>query len=133
MNTNSENLKVICAEDCGNAPKKSLLKELTVAYARHDFDFCATWFSDHVAWDIIGDKRISGKVEFLEELKKRSSAQVEELTIDNIITHGNVASVNGTYLFHNGETLAFCDVYQFAGFGKKAKIKAVTSYFIQIT
>jgi hypothetical protein len=39
--TTSKNgdLKIICAEDCGNAPKKNLFKELNIAIAKNDIGF----------------------------------------------------------------------------------------------
>lgn len=52
------------------------------------------------------------------------------LHIHHIITHGNVASLNGKLTLTNGDKLEFCHVYRFSGFGKKAKIKEITSYII---
>ena len=47
MNYQSNNIKVECAEDCGNSPKKQLLKELTIAFANNDIDFCMECMSDN--------------------------------------------------------------------------------------
>ena len=64
----------------------------------------------------------------MEELWDRN---LEAVTIDNIITHGNVASVNGTLTEVQGAIYGFCDVYAFTSFAKTAKIKTITSYLIE--
>jgi len=131
LETNSHNIKVVCAEDCGNSPKKQLLKELTIAFANNDIDFCMECISDNIVWDMIGDKKIQGISEFEEALRVMDNSDIQELQIHNIITHGNVGSVNGTLILNNQQQIYFCDVYNFSGFGKKAKIKLITSYVIR--
>lgn len=133
MNTNSKYIKVECAEDCGNSPKKQLLKELTIAFANNDIDFCMECMSDNIVWDMIGNKKIQGISEFEEALRVMDNGDIQELQIHNIITHGNVGSVNGTLILNNQQQIHFCDVYNFSGFGKKAKIKLITSYVVRPT
>lgn len=132
MNQKDGNFKVECAVDCGNAPKKQLLKEFTIATLQNNEDFCLEWLRDDIVWDIIGYQRLEGKNEWLAGFKQTNLQEVRELQIHNIITHGNVASLNGTIIFDDGHMIAFCDVYSFSGFGKKAKIKKVTSYVIPL-
>lgn len=128
----ASSLKVICAENCGNSPKKQLLKDFTIALAEKNTDFCIDWVRDDLTWEIIGEKQFQGKEEYEKALEEMKDRNVEELEIHHIITHGNTASANGTLHFSNGETIAFCDVYEFAGFGKDAKIKRITSYIISV-
>ena len=130
--THSEKIKVECAENCGNSPKKELLKELSIAFAANDIDFCMNWMTDDVVWDIIGNKRIQGKVAFENELDQmKKDREVQQIRIENIITHGNTGSVNGTLILDDKQSVAFCDVYNFRGFGKNSKIKFITSYVIK--
>lgn len=124
-------LKIICAEDCGNAPKKNLLKELSIAFAKNDIGFISEVMSDHVCWDIIGYKVIQGKNNVVETLEQMKDRKVTEIQIRNIITHGRTAAVNGTLKSADMKEIAFCDVYLFTGAGKKSKIKEITSYVIE--
>ena len=132
MNIPSEHITVDCAENCGNSPKKELLKDLTIAHAKHDIDFCLDWLTDDVVWDMIGDQSIQGKRDVEKILKQWKDHKVQHLRIQNIITHGDTGSVNGTITFSDQQSVAFCHVYNFRGFGKKAKIKTITSYMIQL-
>lgn len=132
MSTSSDNLKVHCAENCGNSPKKELLRDINISFAKSEIDFCLGWMRDDIIWDIIGEEQIQGKSEFEKTWKRRIDRSVEELQIHNIITHGNTGSVNGNIILSDSTNVAFCDVYHFAGFGKTAKIKKITSYIIKI-
>ncbi|GAB7057911.1 MULTISPECIES: nuclear transport factor 2 family protein [Paenibacillus] len=133
MNTHSENLRVECAENCGNAPKKELLRDLSIAFAKLEVDFCMAWVTDDIVWEVIGDHIKRGKADFEKALNHMNNRKVQQLHIHNIITHGNAGSVNGILAFHDQQRFAFCDVYNFRGFGRNAKIKTITSYFIQIS
>jgi hypothetical protein len=124
-------MKIACAEDCGNSPKKKLLKEWSIAAASHDIDFCAEWAADDVVWEIVGDRRIEGKDLFVQALRQWQGRIVEQLRIENIITHGNVGSVNGTIVLDDQRSFAFCNVNKFSS-GKQSKIKAITSYVIEL-
>ena len=59
----------------------------------------------------------------------------EEYVTKNIITHGNVALIQGTMHMQNEagqkSTFAFCDVYKLDKF-KNGKIKELTAYLIQL-
>lgn len=122
-----------CAEDCGNAPRKNLLKRYNIAYAQNDFDFCLEWVADDIVWEMIGEQRFEGKQAFEKALAQMKENEVQMLQIHQIITHGNVASANGTLTFVDGKQWAYCDVYQFRGFSKTAKIRTISSYVIPIS
>lgn len=124
-------MRIECAEDCGNSPKKKLLKEWSIAAARSDTDFCAEWVTDDVVWDITGERRIRGKEALVQALRQRQDREAAVLRIENIITHGNAGSVNGTLVLGDQREFAFCDVFRF-GFSKQSKIKSITSYVIAL-
>ncbi|MCU9595534.1 hypothetical protein OEV82_13905 [Caldibacillus thermolactis] len=124
-------LTVECQEDCGNAPKKLLLKDFTIALAKKDIHFCINCIHDEIVWEIVGKKHIKGIKEYEQTLNQLKESSITHLLIHNIITHGNTASLNGTFILKNKDRIDFCDVYNFAGFGKKAKIKKITSYVIK--
>ncbi|WP_071394265.1 nuclear transport factor 2-like protein [Bacillus tuaregi] len=129
---NSENIRVECAENCGNSPKKQMLKELSIAFVKKEIDFCLNCMSDDVIWNIIGDRLNQGKGDYEKALWKMGNREVQELHIHNIITHGNVGSVNSTLILDDERRIERCDVYNFGGFGKNSKIKKITSYVIEI-
>jgi len=123
-------IKIISLKDCGNSPKKLLLKQLTIAFATHQIETLFDLFTDDFLWNIVGDRKIQSKEIFIEELKRRRSMEVSELHIINIITHGASGAINGTMTLKDQTKLTFCDVYIFNGAGKSAKIKELTSYHI---
>ena len=126
-----ENLKVHCAENCGNSPKKELLRDITIALAKKEIDRWMEWMHEDVLWEIVGNQQVQGKGEMEKMLQSWNDKKITELQIHNIITHGNTASLNATIIFKDRTRLDYCDVYNFAGFGKKAKIKKILSYMIQ--
>lgn len=125
------NVKVICDVNCNNAPKKALLKDLMIALVNDDVATFLDWLHDDITWEIVGDRIFESKNVIEEEFQKINDLNIEILNIHHIITHGNVASLNGFIQLADKKTIHFCNVYQFGGFGKKAKIKEITSYIIQ--
>ena len=54
-------VKIICKEDCGNAPKKLLLKELTSAFAKGTAQReLLPQLAADATWEIVGAAPISG-------------------------------------------------------------------------
>jgi hypothetical protein len=124
-------VKITVDEDCGNAPKKLFLKDFNIAFAEKDIDFVADSVSDDISWDIVGDKTVQGKHNFLETLEQATNDHISELIIGKIITHGKEGAVSGMRTLQNGKHHAFCDVYEFSG-AKGTQIKTITSYIIKV-
>ncbi|KKI92926.1 hypothetical protein WQ54_07045 [Bacillus sp. SA1-12] len=133
-NTKSEHkdIKIVCPEDCGNAPKKIVLKDFIIALAKKDVSFIFENLSDDVQWNKIGREKIQGKDQFADYLQHMKDRAVREVQISNIITHGRNGAVNGTILLEDNRRLEFCEVYMFTSAGKNSKIKEITSYVIEI-
>lgn len=125
-------IKIICPEDCGNAPKKQLLKEFNIACVNNDIVFIMDSISDDFQWNIIGKELIQGKENFIETLKELLNSKVAELHICKIITHGYDGSVNGTLTLENNRIYSFCHVYKFTSSRNNSKIKECTSYIIKL-
>ncbi|GGA73830.1 nuclear transport factor 2 family protein [Ornithinibacillus halotolerans] len=123
-------LHVICQESCNNAPRKEILRDFTIALATNDLLQIKEWLHDQVTWSCIGHKQLSGKDVVSNEISLMHIDRPVELKIDHLITHGKTASVNGVVTFENNTQMAFCDVYEFAGAVKTAKIKEITSFRI---
>lgn len=111
--------------------KGKFLQKINEAFARSDTDFIVKNVTDDIRWTIHGDRSVQGKEEFVQALKEMESGEPYELDINNIITHGDSAAVDGTMRTHDSNTYAFCDVYKFRGF-KNPKIKEITSYVINV-
>lgn len=123
--------RFICPDDCGNAPKKTLLRDITRAAVQADFDFVKEHIADSVVWDIIGDQKIEGLQSFMDTLRQMHAKPALELEIRHLITHGKTGAVSGTVKYEEGSR-SFCDVYVFNNSSKTAKIKEVTSYMIEL-
>ncbi|ETT85325.1 hypothetical protein MKZ08_07325 [Viridibacillus sp. FSL R5-0477] len=132
LNEEYGSLKVVCPYDCGNAPKKKLLQELTIAIAKNDQSFILEHLKDDVCWDIVGNKQIQGNNHVVEILSKKEKDRATELHINNIITHGSTGSINGIIILESKKRYAFCDIYNFTSAGKTSKIKEITSFLIEV-
>lgn len=125
-------LKVYCKSDCGNAPRKQVLKSFNIAFASGDVEAVLEAAADDIVWERIGDRTIRGKAAFADALTSYRNQVADELRLHTIITHGNEASANGIIKFSGRKARAFCDVYRFAGFAKTAKIKQITTYAMEV-
>ncbi len=122
--------RIFCEEDCGNAPKKAILRDFNIAIANKDLDYLLEWISDDVVWNKVGQSTATGKAQVADAF--REIVPAEELVIESIITHGWHASAHGTLLMPDGAKYAYCDVYKFKGAARNSKIKSITSYVIQV-
>lgn len=126
-------IKINVKDDCGNAPKKLVLRDFNIAFAKGDAAFLIENVTDDIEWRVVGERSIRGIDAFSNAVHEMASELPSELTIETIITHGTDCAVDGVLRFPSGEMYAFCDVYRFNNFSKKAKIKRITSYVINIT
>jgi len=122
--------RIVCPEDCGNAPKKKQLRDFTAAAVQGDAAFVTACVSDHVEWEVAGARKITGKARFAEALREMHDRPVSELEIRHILTHGKTGAVSGIVKYADGGQRSFCDVYVFAGSAKDAKIREIVSYVI---
>lgn len=115
--------------------KGKFLKEFNEAYANKDKAYIFQNITDDIVWEMVGDRVIHGKEEFIKYWEGMESAAAYALEIKNIITHGTTAMVDGIMKMTDPSgkesTFAFCDVYKFSGF-KNPKIKEMTSYVIAV-
>jgi len=119
-------INVHLPEDCGNAPRKLLLKDFIQTFFAKDEKVFA-YLVDDIKWDIVGKRHISGKNDFWDALNSILSDDINELWISNIITHGNTASVNGWALCSFSK-FEFCHVFVFTSSNKLKEIKTFLIY-----
>lgn len=118
-------------EDCGNAPKKELLRDFKIAFVKGDIEYLLQNTTDDIQWTMVGDQIFEGKEQVTKMLEQTRKTKTAELALYNIITHGNTGAVNGVSKLENGALVAFCDVYRFSSNAKNAKIKEISSYVIK--
>lgn len=123
------NVRITVPDDCGNAPKKVILRDFNVSLIIKDYTGVLEKTAVDITWIIIGDEIIEGKRELIKKVDELYEDKITELLIHDIITHGYVASVHGKLIGTN-ETFHFCHIYRFTGASKTAKIKKITSYII---
>jgi hypothetical protein len=128
-------VKIICKEDCGNAPKKLLLKELTCAFAKGTAQrVLLPRLADDVTWEIVGAEPVKGKDAIARMLAEaaKSGYKATQLEIENIITHGNAGSVNGYITMPDGRRYAFCDIYVWGSASAQSAIRKITSFSAEV-
>lgn len=122
-------MKLFTKVDCANAPKKELIKNLTVHFATYDLDNAMAFMDNNVVWTLVGETPIVGKEQFKVELQKMSGNKATELTIQSIITNGKEAAVQGEMTMLDGNRYGFADFYEFTS-AKGTKVKSITTYII---
>lgn len=124
--------KITISEDCGNAPKKQLIKDFNIAFAKGDTATILNYFADDIHWEMIGGDTWDGKEAVKAALKTMNGGEASELIIDNIVSHGDRCAANGSISYPDGSTIAYCDMYTFSGHAPDAKIKTLIAYAIEL-
>ncbi len=124
-------MKLICNPDCGNSPKREMVKQLTQYFAAYDIDKAMQFMATDVVWTLVGDVPIKGKDGFGSALKEMSTNKTKELTIHGVVTHGKEAAVHGELLMEDGNRFGFSDFYEFTS-TKSSTVKSIRSYVIPI-
>lgn len=126
-------INVTVAEDCGNAPKKQIIRDFLIACANTDIESAAGMVEDGIALTIPGQVSLAGKDVVKEQLRTDASREkVAELVIDNTLSHGDRGAANGTLVFESGDKIAFASFYVFTSHSKDAKLKEITAYSIAL-
>ncbi len=123
-------MKLNIQADCGNAPKRELIRDLTIYFVSYDIPKAMEHMADDVVWTLVGDEPITGKERFAAALTQMMGNKATELTIHSIVTHGKEGAVNGEMTMEDGNVFGFADFYEFASAGN-TKVKAIKSYVIR--
>jgi len=118
-------------DSCGNAPRKAIIRDFTIALYGKRVHEVAAMLKDDVRWQIVGSHLLTG----IEQVQTWMTTEpgALKLTIHTIITHGSECVVEGTIEQADGTMAGFCHVIIFAGAAKTAKIKEIRSYTVGIT
>lgn len=112
--------------DCGNAPRKEILRDLVIGLADGDVDAVGGLLSEDVRWSLVGDAELVGADAVRDWVA--GLAEADELVFEALMTHGRLAGVDGTVIGPDGSREDFCHVLHFAGAARTAKIVRVRSY-----
>ncbi len=121
--------KITIHADCGDVPKKALLRDLNIAYARSDVEAILDFFTDDIRWHIVGEFEMRGVDQVRQALLQMKDVKARELVIDSIITQGGEGVISGSIIPENGKPVAFCDVCRFAA---GEKIKSIKSFTVEL-
>jgi len=124
-------MKLNIKPDCGNSPKKELVKNLTIYFASYNLDKTKDFLDQKIEWTLVGEKPVSGKEQFIAALEQMSGNKSLQLTIYSVITHGKEAAVNGEMIMEDGNVFGFSDFYEFSG-AKGTRVKSIVSYVIKM-
>ena len=122
-------LTVNVQADCGNAPRKLLLRDISIAFAERDVATLLEHAHKDITWNRVGTNITEGKAAFEEALSSLTLPDARELTLHHILTHGKEGAVSGTVIFSDGSQRDFCDVYVFSSTTSKL-VKVLQSYVI---
>lgn len=115
--------------DCGNSPKRELLKEISTLFASYDLEKLEGYFAEDIEWHLIGDKSVIGKKKFLQALDEMRDNAPAELSIHSVVNHGKEAALHGEMKMKDNRVYAFSDFYAFSS-AASTKIKSITSFVI---
>jgi len=62
------NVKITVPNDCGNAPKKIILRDFNISLIIKDYSTLLEKTADDITWIIIGDEIIEGKRDFIKKV-----------------------------------------------------------------
>lgn len=126
-------MKITYDGDYGNSPRVQYIYSFNVAFAKAEIETILDMLSEDAIWNMVGYKKIKGRNKIKEELVQMKLDAVENLVIENLLSHGKLGAVNGQMLYANGKVIAFSDVYEFSNHSKTAKISRLDSYGIDLS
>ena len=122
-------LKVIdVPADCGNAPRKMVIRDFLIAVYQRDVDAVLAALHDNIQWEIVETTRLEGHDAVRAWFAEQPPAT--ELHVAMVITHGTDCGADGTVIHADGSQSRFNHILVFAGHSKTAKIKQLRSYVI---
>lgn len=133
MGDSSKALTVVIPKGCDNAPRKQIIIDFTVAVLTLETDVIHTYAAETMIWQELKDHHTwTGRDSFIASLQEEAVEKIDRLEVEQVITHGKFASINGVLSLIDGRKIDFCDVYTFSSAAKTGKVKEVKSYKIDL-
>lgn len=117
-------------ERCGNAPRKAVIRDFTIAVVAKEASGVTALLSADAHWTLNGARVLHGPDEVRDWLLGEPDATA--LKIHTLITHGTECGVDGEVTRTDGGTVAFSHVMRFTGGAPTARIKELRSYLVEI-
>lgn len=115
---------------------EQFLREVNKAFSEVNSDFLLNKITNDFCWTIVGEKTVSGKSEFSAALEEMKGMPNMKISIENIMTDGQRATIEGVVVGRNKngqkKSFAFADIYELEG-TNEPKIKRMTSYVIDVS
>ncbi len=128
-------VKVNLLTNCGNEPKKILLRDFTIAIVNNDLPIIFNNVIDEVEWKLvkIGRETAIGKSEIKNTLSEWFDISFAEMNITDvdIDTNGEVGFTKGIIITVDSEIYSFSNVYLFTSNDKRDKIKNIVTFIIK--
>jgi hypothetical protein len=120
-------------ENCDNSPRNQVLSDFYVAFVtERDKEAIRSMLIDDAQLVIVGEQTFDGKQSIVDSMDLFLDG-ISEVTVENIIPHGDKAAVTGVITPDNGDTHAFCEVFKFEGDVKDTNITSIDSYVIEMS
>ncbi|MGB3633319.1 MAG: nuclear transport factor 2 family protein [Rubrobacteraceae bacterium] len=121
---------VVVEEDCGNAPKKVLIKDWLVSLATGEIDAVTSQLTEDAQWDVAGSRAAEGMKGVSTIVAELGTLPVATLVIGNILSHGKRVAADGSLRLRDGREVRFAYFFTFSGHGRTAKISEISTYAI---
>ncbi|MHA2788592.1 hypothetical protein ACXZ66_05530 [Corynebacterium sp. S7] len=119
-------MEVLIPEDCGNAPRVNIVGRFVANWAEGNTEAMSKWLSTDVVWNPVPAEELVGVDAVLSQIP---AEQPERVDVNTIITHGRLASCDGTLTFKDS-VQHFSLVFRFTSASKKAQIKTVRAFLV---
>lgn len=119
-------------ENCSNSPRSALVCELLAARTVQDIDLLERWCTEETEWDIVGYRSFVGLDDIVGATPALFAQPATALTIDNVLSHGKLVAATGAFEFETGDKWRFSEVFEFSGHSKVAKLRLMSSYWIDL-
>lgn len=111
------------SKDCGNSPKNKMVEDIAIALVTQDADFLFSILDSEAVWNYMGGSATSPDA-ILDQVG--AANRPTSLTVDHVMSHGKVGSVNGSARRGKNEQ-RFCHVIEFTSV-KCNRIRRIESY-----
>jgi ketosteroid isomerase-like protein len=112
------------------AENEEYLNKIDEKFSKDRNGFFLEYIAEDIKWNIIGAGTITGKKNFLEEMKRQEMEDYPVITIKNVIIEGEfiIVESTGKIYYKTGKPYepAYCDIYRL----EDGKIRELTTYIV---
>jgi ketosteroid isomerase-like protein len=112
------------------AENEEFLNKVDEKFLKDRNGFFLEYVADDIRWNIVGTGVITGKKNFLEEMKRQELENYPVITIKNVIIEGEYIIVESTGKNYSKtgkpDEPAYCDIYRL----EDGKIRELTTYIV---